>query len=159
MATQASPGAGGLGWTLGDRLAKARRHAGLSRAQMAAQLEVSDQTIRNWEYDTIEPRASYIKRWAAMTGVTIGYLYGEEDGEGDGGSRTPPRGGGGPHGTFAPAPPPARNPRSNLPVTSSKGTDRDRNPGDRLKPRRPGKGRPLAPSEPAPAWRPAKRAA
>lgn len=36
-------------WTLGDRLAKARKLVGLTPAGMAVRIGVTDKTIRNWE--------------------------------------------------------------------------------------------------------------
>lgn len=157
MATQASPGRN-FEWTLGDRLAKSRRAADLTRAQMAERLNVSDQSIRNWESDVKDPRLVHLRAWANVTGVRLAWLTdGEEPAE------MPPGGGGGPRGPVGPPSPHARNPRSNLLVTSSKITKSGRNTPDGLPSRNPGKVSPLvsphSPSHPRRPVDPAKRAA
>ena len=70
-------------WTLGERMAKARRSAGISSHQMAAILEVSERTVRNWEADRTHPpkavRAVY--HWE----TTVPLVWIETGGHGDGG--------------------------------------------------------------------------
>lgn len=43
-------------WTFGDRLAKARRLAGLTQAELALRLGVSRKTLVAWEHDATEPQ-------------------------------------------------------------------------------------------------------
>lgn len=43
-------------WTMGERFAKARKHAGLNQEQMAARLNVSASTLAAWESDRNQPR-------------------------------------------------------------------------------------------------------
>lgn len=60
-------------WTLGERMAKARRAAGLNGAEMAERLSdalgkpISKQTISNWENDHTQPRnmLAVLDAWAA----------------------------------------------------------------------------------------------
>lgn len=61
-------------WTLGDRLAKARRHAGVSRAAMAAYLGISPSAISTYEVDTREPKLQTLRLWAVRTGVPLPWL-------------------------------------------------------------------------------------
>lgn len=42
-------------WTLGERLAKARHHAELEQAEMAAELGVSRVTVSNYEVGKTKP--------------------------------------------------------------------------------------------------------
>jgi transcriptional regulator with XRE-family HTH domain len=64
-------------WTLGDRLRKAREHAGLSQEQMARLLHVSPATISNWETGARHARGGEInmaRRWAKETRVPETWL-------------------------------------------------------------------------------------
>lgn len=63
-------------WTVGDRLAKARREAGISRAQMARELEVDPGTITRWERATDVPRRTIIA-YSALCDVPVDWLEGE----------------------------------------------------------------------------------
>jgi transcriptional regulator with XRE-family HTH domain len=56
-------------WTLGDRLAKARRRARLTQDEMAAACLVSRQTVNTWENDGHVPARRKIVAWALRTGV------------------------------------------------------------------------------------------
>lgn len=56
-------------WTLGDRLAKARRRAGLTQDDMATVCLVSRQTVNTWENDGHKPARRKILAWALRTGV------------------------------------------------------------------------------------------
>lgn len=66
-------------WTLGERLRKAREEAGLDRDEMAARMQVSERTLRNWERDANLPRYSLLiaKEWAEITQVDLAWLRGE----------------------------------------------------------------------------------
>lgn len=65
-------------WSLGDRLRKAREHAGLSRDQLAAKLSVPKGTLWKWETDATRPRdvVEMADRWAQATGVPVAWLLG-----------------------------------------------------------------------------------
>lgn len=68
-------------WTLGERLAKARKDARLEQEHMAKVFDVSSSAISNWENDISQPRRmlDVISRWAAETHVSRGWLLGEHD--------------------------------------------------------------------------------
>lgn len=61
-------------WTLGDKLAKARRFAGLEQADMAMALNVSRALVSKFERDQSEPRISQLRQWAKVTGVSEEWL-------------------------------------------------------------------------------------
>lgn len=63
-------------WTLGDRLAKARHHVGLTVREMAFKLGVSKNTVSNWETGATRPRRYAIEAWARATGVDLDWLEG-----------------------------------------------------------------------------------
>ena len=62
-------------WTLGDRLRKAREVAHVSTDEMAAVLEVSDRTIRNYESGRTPIKRPSINSWALRTGVPFEWLW------------------------------------------------------------------------------------
>jgi transcriptional regulator with XRE-family HTH domain len=73
-------------WTTGERMAKARRDAGLSQAEMADLLTtperpVSKQTVSNWEKGVNQPRQfqQVLEQWAKTTNVSVLWLLGFED--------------------------------------------------------------------------------
>ena len=66
--------------TLGDRLAVAREHNGLSQSGLASKLGVRVKTIRDWENDLSEPRANRLQMLAAVLGVSLRWLL---TGQGD----------------------------------------------------------------------------
>lgn len=63
-------------WTLGERLAKARHHAGLEQGDMARLLGVSRQTIGFWETGRTRPRdfMAVIREWGEATQVPVAWL-------------------------------------------------------------------------------------
>lgn len=63
-----------LPWTLGDKLAKARRCAGLEQAEMAIACGVSRALVSKWERDASEPSVSQAMTWAQATGVSFEWL-------------------------------------------------------------------------------------
>lgn len=68
-------GAGGIpAWTLGDRLAKALKHADLDQQQMAEHLELSRNTISNYINDHTRPKRSVVWDWAVRCGVPPTWL-------------------------------------------------------------------------------------
>lgn len=62
------------GWTLGDRIAKARRHAGLEQAELARELDISQALVSKWERDLRDPRVQLLRRVAQVTGVDEQWL-------------------------------------------------------------------------------------
>ncbi len=67
--------------TFGDRVAGAREHAGMSRAQLARRLGVKKATLAAWEEDLSEPRANRLSMMAGLLNVSIVWLL---TGEGEG---------------------------------------------------------------------------
>lgn len=67
-------------WTLGDRLAKARRHAGLSQAELARRLGIHRNTVGWYESDRHTDSLTYrvLIAWANECGVTVAWLLGDE---------------------------------------------------------------------------------
>lgn len=66
-----------LEWTLGDRLAKARRHAKLEQDDLAERIGVSRALISQWENDRSEPRYSALRIWAAACDAPLQWLMGD----------------------------------------------------------------------------------
>lgn len=77
-------------WELQDRLARARRHAGLEQGELAELAGVSRKSVSNWELGRTVPRRAAIIAIAYATGVSVEWL---EYGETPGGNE--PGGGGG----------------------------------------------------------------
>lgn len=65
-------------WTLGDRIAKARRRAGLEQPELGALMGVSRQMVSKWERDVTEPRPSQVERIADATSVPYAWLVGAD---------------------------------------------------------------------------------
>lgn len=63
-------------WTLADRLRKARKAAGLEQDHIAEQLGVARTTIAGWENGHHTPATLYVREWATITGVDLGWLRG-----------------------------------------------------------------------------------
>lgn len=68
--------------TFGDRLARAREHAGMDQAALARRLGVKLVTVRNWETDRSEPRANRLQMVSGLLGISIIWLL---TGDGEGG--------------------------------------------------------------------------
>ena len=69
-------------WTLGERLAKARRIAGIDRQEMADYLGLTTQAVGHYEGDRRTPKLGVLRLWALRCGVPLEWLqYGD----------TPPR--------------------------------------------------------------------
>jgi transcriptional regulator with XRE-family HTH domain len=60
--------------TLGERLQRARKHAGLGVQRMADELEVSRNAISAWENGRERPRRGMILAYALRCGVPIAWL-------------------------------------------------------------------------------------
>lgn len=65
-------------FTFGDRLRKAREHAGLSREELAETLGVNVKSLWNWEAGLNKPRnvVELAQQWADATGVPAEWLLG-----------------------------------------------------------------------------------
>lgn len=61
-------------WTLGDRLAKALDHSGVSVADMADELGVSRNTVGNYIAGRTAPKRAVVAAWALLTGVPRDWL-------------------------------------------------------------------------------------
>ncbi|MGH3283231.1 MAG: helix-turn-helix domain-containing protein [Streptosporangiaceae bacterium] len=79
-------------WSVGDRLRKARLHAGLEQTELAAQIGISRASVVNYEHGHTRPPRPVLLSWALCTGTDLGWLAG-------GGEILP--------GTFTPPAPPA----------------------------------------------------
>jgi transcriptional regulator with XRE-family HTH domain len=66
-------------WTLGDRIARARRHAGWEQDDLATRVGVSRALISKWERDKAEPRPSQLERVASETEVSLIWLLGLDE--------------------------------------------------------------------------------
>ena len=63
-------------WTLGDRIWKARRTAGMEQSDLADACGVSRALVSMWERDQSEPRVSQLEAVADLTGIDFGWLAG-----------------------------------------------------------------------------------
>lgn len=59
---------------LGGRIATARTTAGLTQAQLARTLEVSQAELSRWERGRVEPRLGALTKIAEACGVSIDWL-------------------------------------------------------------------------------------
>ena len=64
--------------TLGQRLQKARKEAGLSQEELAEQLGVSRQAVSKWENDSGYPEMEKMIRLSQIYQVSLDYLVGNE---------------------------------------------------------------------------------
>lgn len=68
-------------WTIGDRLRKAREHAGISVQEMADRLGVGRTTISNYEHDRTGKRGvprMAVMLYASQCGVPVAWIEGGE---------------------------------------------------------------------------------
>lgn len=67
-----------LEWTIGERLGKARRHAGLNQAEMAERLGVGRTTVAAWEQTRNQPKnfLGVVEQWAEICGVDAAWILG-----------------------------------------------------------------------------------
>ena len=61
-------------WTLGDRMWKARKFAGLEQTDVAERLGVSRALVSRWERDLSDPGTRQLREFAEMTGVSTAWL-------------------------------------------------------------------------------------
>ena len=64
-----------------ERLAALRRRNLLTQADLAQQLGVSTQAVRNWESGRAWPRMRYLRQLCEVLGVSIGELLTPEEQE------------------------------------------------------------------------------
>ena len=64
---------------LSKRIHQLRSALGWSQVELARQLNVSKQTVSNWENDNIQPSIDMLVRLADAFGVTTDYLLGREE--------------------------------------------------------------------------------
>ena len=64
---------------LGTRIKELRKEFGLSQVELAAQMEVTKQTISNWENENIQPSVDMLVGLANVFNVTTDYLLGLDD--------------------------------------------------------------------------------
>lgn len=64
---------------LSKRIHELRGALGWSQVELARALNVSKQTVSNWENDNIQPSIDMLVRLAGVFGVTTDYLLGLED--------------------------------------------------------------------------------
>lgn len=63
-------------WSLGDRLRKAREHAGLSQTRLGAEIGVSLASVMRYETGKNIPRRPVLLLWALATGIDLNWLLG-----------------------------------------------------------------------------------
>lgn len=61
-------------WTLGDRLRKAREHAGLQQAELADEIGIARRSLITYESDRTAPKRPVLLAWAMRTGVDSRWL-------------------------------------------------------------------------------------
>ena len=61
---------------LGQRIHELRQARGWSQVELARKLNVSKQTISNWENDNIQPSIEMLVRLAQVLNITTDYLLG-----------------------------------------------------------------------------------
>ena len=64
---------------LGTRIKELRKEFGLSQVELALRMEVTKQTISNWENENIQPSVDMLVGLANVFNVTTDYLLGLDD--------------------------------------------------------------------------------
>ena len=64
---------------LGARIKELRKEFGLSQVDLASRMEVTKQTISNWENENIQPSIDMLVALANVFNVTTDYLLGLDD--------------------------------------------------------------------------------
>ena len=64
---------------LGTRIKDLRKEFGLSQVELAMRMEVTKQTISNWENENIQPSIDMLVSLAIVFNVTTDYLLGLDD--------------------------------------------------------------------------------
>jgi transcriptional regulator with XRE-family HTH domain len=63
-------------WTLGDRLRKAREHARLNQAELAAAIGIARSSVVNYESGRSVPSRPVVLSWSLCTGVSQEWVLG-----------------------------------------------------------------------------------
>lgn len=64
---------------LGSRISELRRATGWSQVQLAEKLNITKQTVSNWENENIQPSVEMLMRLARLFHVSTDYLLGVEE--------------------------------------------------------------------------------
>lgn len=64
---------------LGSRINELRTAFGWSQVELAKRLNISKQTVSNWENENIQPSIEMLVRLSRLFGVTTDYLLGLDD--------------------------------------------------------------------------------
>ena len=64
---------------LSRRIQELRTALGWSQVELAKRLQISKQTVSNWENDNIQPSVDMLMRLSRIFGVSTDYLLGLED--------------------------------------------------------------------------------
>jgi len=64
---------------LSKRIHELRTAMGWSQVELAKRLQISKQTVSNWENDNIQPSIDMLVRISRLFGVTTDYLLGLDD--------------------------------------------------------------------------------
>lgn len=64
---------------LSRRIQELRSALGWSQVELAKRLQISKQTVSNWENDNIQPSVDMLLRLSRIFGVSTDYLLGLED--------------------------------------------------------------------------------
>ena len=64
---------------LGTRIKELRKEFGMSQVELALRMEVTKQTISNWENENIQPSVDMLVGLANVFNVTTDYLLGLDD--------------------------------------------------------------------------------
>lgn len=67
-----------LTFTLGNRLAKARKAAGLTQEQIGERLGLGARSIARYENDHATPYEAIVIAWSVVTGAPIEWLHGDD---------------------------------------------------------------------------------
>jgi transcriptional regulator with XRE-family HTH domain len=65
-------------FTLGDRMKRSAKVAGLSRYALAEYLDVTPETVSTWTNDRIKPSTQTLRLWALKTGAPYAWLVSGE---------------------------------------------------------------------------------
>jgi transcriptional regulator with XRE-family HTH domain len=63
-------------WTLGDRLRKAREHAGLKQSELAEMIGIARSSVVSYESDRTVPSRPVVLSWSMATGVPTEWVLG-----------------------------------------------------------------------------------
>lgn len=78
-------------WSIGDRMRKARIHAGMTTDDMAADIGRTRRTISNYESGSTEAPLLVLRQYALRTGVPLDWIVRGWDSDDDGGGNADTR--------------------------------------------------------------------